>query len=76
MLVGRNYHYRRRTPTDLVAVLGLEHFEQMRFAFSDPLAAALTRQVLSELCRPDAERLASHSPSMSPRTGSDAVIEG
>ncbi|WP_374527606.1 helix-turn-helix domain-containing protein [Novosphingobium sp.] len=36
---------------------GLEQFEQMRFAFSDPLGVALTRQVLSELYQPEsAER--------------------
>ncbi len=36
---------------------GRDQFERMRFAFSDPLGVALTRQVLSELYQPEtAER--------------------
>lgn len=35
--------------------LGASHFEKLRFAFSDPLGVALTRQVLSELYAPQDE---------------------
>lgn len=42
----------------LQAHAGNSHFDQLRFAFSDPLGVALTRQVLSELYAPqdDARR--------------------
>lgn len=41
----------------LDAAPGRDQFERMRFAFSDPLGVALTRQVLSELYQPEtAER--------------------
>jgi AraC family transcriptional regulator len=39
-------------PSDLRQAPGVDRFKQMRFAFSDPLGVALTRQVLGELYTP------------------------
>ena len=39
----------------LMPQTGTSHFDRLRFAFSDPLGVALTRQVLSELYSPQDE---------------------